>query len=149
MNVVACMPVIESVTKKSQKSGLIAVGCGVVVCALLIIFFVVLAKNQSNSDMPIIDLISSPWLKIMYVGLFVCAMISTLVSGCNGVKQIFKKMNNNFLESLCACIAVCVASFAGFGQIINHMYPIIGLVLILQLIINFVHQKSAKMARKT
>ena len=139
INIVACMPVIKSLPVKNKK--VIGILSAIITAILLGIIFVLLSGNTFNSDMPILALISTPILKAIYTVLFVVAMVSTLFSASNGAKQVFAKINNNILESVCSSLAIASISFVGFGKIINYLYPAIGIAILVQI---FVYKLSKK-----
>lgn len=142
INIVACMPIIKNVSKKHGKA--VAIISGTVTCTLLCVIFVLLCANTTSSDMPILSLLTSGTLKVIYTVLFVVAMLSTMLSASSGAKQIFAKLDNNILESLCACLAIISVSFVGFGGIIKYMYPTIGIAFFAQKILNKLHKRHQK-----
>lgn len=141
MNVVACMPVIKSINKHKIS---VAIICFVLSTCLMIAMFLLVAGR--NSDMPIFSIISSSVLKGAYTLLFVLALLSTLWSASTGAKQIFKPFNN-FEQSLLTALAVCTVAFVGFSNVVRYLYPIIAVIMLLQIILNKLH-KNTKIKRK-
>lgn len=142
INIVACMPVINALSKKHSK--IVGIASGIITCALLCVIYIILSNNYVNADMPILALINNKYLKLVYIVLLVVAMISTLFSTSSGVKQIFAKIKNNILESLCSCFAIVSISFVGFGWIIKYIYPVIGIAFFIQVILNKLYKQPKK-----
>ncbi len=145
MNSVACMQVIKSIDKKSSK--VVAILC-IIITIILLIIMLILSSNNTN-EMPILSLIKSGKIKAIYTIIFMLAMVSTMFSASSGTKQIFHKIDNNIVCSLCSAMAICSISFMGFGAIINYLYPLIGIVMILQIFLNKVHKNAEKTQKNT
>ena len=153
LNIVGCMPIIKNVAQKNSKNiKQISVVFSLFILMVLGVFYAVLFIVTSNAEMPMLSLIKSGLLKAVYIILLVLAICSSLLSGCCGAKDLFKKINNKYAQSFCTCAIVCAVSNMGFGVIVEYIYPIIGIALIVQLLVNIMlkrHQKLQKYTIKT
>lgn len=145
MNSVACMKIIENIDKKYAK--LVSILCTIITIILLIIMLM-LSSNNAN-EMPILGALKREKIRAVYTIIFMFAMVSSMFSASSGTKQIFSKMNNNIACSLCSAMAICSISFLGFGKIISYLYPLIGVVMILQIFLNKVHKNVEKTQKNT
>ncbi len=150
MNSIACMPIIKNIKANKKQRIYIAVLTAFIMAALLSVVYAILVNKSFKTDMPILELVSSSeLLKWAYIILLVVAMLSTLFSACSGAKKIFTKLDNNFLESMCTTMAVMTISFVGFGSIINYMYPVIGIALFVQYVLNKMYKQPKKSQKIT
>lgn len=145
MNAVACMQVIKSTDKKHSR--IVAFLC-VIITIILLVIMMFLSTNRA-SEMPVFEAIKNAKIKAVYTIIFMLAMVSTMLSASSGTMLIFEKMNNKIICGVCSAIAICVVSFIGFGAIINYIYPLIGVVIILQIFLNKMHKNAEKTQKIT
>ncbi len=147
MNTAASMPIISHAVSGKISSIKFSIITSVILTVLTLTVFAIIAGAGINSAMPMLSAINNLPLKIIYSVLFVTAMISTMLSSSMGAKKVFLKTENNFLISLCTTFAIFSVSFVGFDKLINYVYPIIGVLLIVQLVVNKFRENRLKVVR--
>ena len=147
INIVACLPVINNLQQKHKKA--VGVICGILVLVLLLIMYFLLYGRAEGNSVLIPNLISNKVLYFIYIIVYVVAMLSTLFSASSGSKQVFNKMENNFFQSLCTCLALCSISLIGFEKIINYVYPLIGAAFLVQIVYNKMYKQCQKSQKYT
>lgn len=147
INIVACLPVINNLQQKHKKA--VGVICGILVLALLLTMYFLIYGRASNTALLIPNLISHKVLYSIYIIVYIIAMLSTLFSASSGSKQVFNKMENNFFQSLCTCLALCSISLIGFEKIINYAYPLIGAAFLVQIVFSKMYKQCQKLQKYT
>ena len=138
MNVLTSEAILKNLLKNKSKKFVICccLVLFVIVSTLQILFFINI--YNSKSEMPMFDNLQS-WFVGVYKTIFVIAMISTLISSSFGAIKIFKNKMNlgyNFAQCLAISCMILLISFIGFSKIIEYIYPIIGLIFVLQVVLN-------------
>ena len=147
INIVACMPIIKNIQHKYSKG--VGVASGIISALLLGVIYLILSTNKVGSDMPILALLDSKILSVIYTIIFVVAMLSTMLSASSGAKQIFDKLQNKKLASLCTTLAIVSIGFCGFGSIINYVYPLIGVAFLIEIFFNKMYIRAQKTQKIT
>ena len=149
INSIASSSVIAHAVKGGslrQKLVISVVLC-IVLVVLLAIVFIILFCYDIGGSMPIIYLIENSVIKTVYLIIFVIAMLSTLFSTSCGVRLLFYRMDNTYLESTCVCCLICSVSFISLEKIITFGYPAIGILLLIQIIINYHKKEKCKIVK--
>lgn len=136
MNAVASNEVIRHAASKKVSAVSVSVFCGIVLLVLMLLIFMVIAGTGATGEMPMLSVTHNPWLKFVYTMLFVVAMLSTLLSSSMGAKNGFAALQSNILESLCTSFGIFSVALIGFNNIVLYAYPCIGVLMIIQVIVN-------------
>lgn len=155
MNLLTILPIVWIVGGQigdKKEIALIALVFGVGVAVILVMCVIMLVLfGDFGASMPTLMLArkSSAFIGMVYSLLIMFGLITTLSSTGFIVKQIINmKIKDNFISTLLCFVMGFVLSACGFKQIIDYLYPLIG-VFGVGYMIRFFFQKTAKSVCKS
>ncbi len=113
---------------KKQKN-VFCLACGAILSTL--IFLIIAKVNASESKIaPLVDLAAKNAVRGKTYGVVVTASIMTTMcaSAYPLIRELNAKIKNRFVCSLTVFCAAFAASFAGFKNIVNYLYPLVSAV---------------------
>lgn len=142
-----CKELGRDMTKKEINKTSIFTAVFITVCIMLI-YYVIAHSSEVifNSEMPLAILSSaiSPALGLVYFFVIVISILMSLISSLfilNTYHGFFKIDKFNF--SLILLIFSYLLSNIGFGNIVTHLYPLIGIFGVMLFVYSVIHNKKS------
>lgn len=143
MNIATSTAVVERVASNSTKKQIKIIAVAVFVVLILISYLLAMVLPKSNQSMPLLSVIKNKTFSKIYLAIVIMAMVSTMLSSGFGAKKMFAGLGNFFGSIMCALVCYLV-SFCGFDFIVNYLYPVVGVIVIVQGILNIIFKFSNK-----
>lgn len=139
-NGILLIPIIISASKfvKNEKSNkIIAIVSSLIIGVLALgIINLISAKDVKNFDLPVAKVLEKNALEgALYSVVLVIAIFSSALSAGYGVICNIKNRKTYKKVALAMCALGIAASYIGFGNLVSILYPLFGLVSIIQVIL--------------
>lgn len=142
-NSVLLIPVLISLKEyvsKTKNIKYISIIVSVITAILLIIIFLILINvdvNIKELEMPAVYAINNilPNIKSVYGMIILISIFTTAISlGISFLKNVSINKKSYNIISILICISAIIFSGFGFSNLVNLMYPILGVLGLLQII---------------
>lgn len=142
-NCVLLIPVLISIKdfiKKSKNIKYISIIVSGIVIILLVTVFLFLINvdiDTKQLQMPAVYAISKIWpeIKKIYGGIILISIFTTAISlGISFLRNVTNNKKNFNVISCLMCITAVLFSGIGFASLVNLMYPILGVLGLIQII---------------
>jgi len=156
MNILTIYPLLESAGKDltTRRERILAsffIGFAIsIILVMLCLFILIFGGQNLGSEMIMINIIEdlSPFLAGIYMTLMSLCIFSTLLSTAYGSVSCMdqrKPKKQSFAISLLIAFAL---SFVGFSNIVDFIYPALGLICVIKVTVEFVFMKRKNKAHK-
>lgn len=156
-NSVLLIPVLISIKgyiTKDKNIKFIAIISSIITTILITIVFLILINidvNIKELEMPAVYAINkiSPHIKVIYGMIILISIFTTAISlGISFLTNTAKNTKQYNLITILICITGVFFSEIGFAKLVNSLYPILGALGIIQIIIILTKLKKIHIAKK-
>jgi len=146
-NSIVLIPILLGLKRYTLgKEKIISIISSCIFCCLSIILYNILLGGGlyiQNIDLPLVYIVKSFGIVYQYIcGIIVVLAIftSAVAAGYGFLQNSTKTKKGYSLMAKCICISSIFVSQIGFSQLINSLYPIFGLISIIQILYIFKHK---------
>ena len=141
-NTILLIPVLISVNniidrREVSKTSIVITFMIFLLATAVFVSMLKIDVNIKRIEMPISYVISTqlPKLKVLYGIVILTSILTTAISLIAGLMQNVKEKNNKKIMLCLICISSIFISQIGFSALINFLYPIVGYIGIIQILL--------------